>query len=386
MVRKYHPVLSIANMFLVDSPLPSNINYWYNYGSVLGLMLVIQLLTGILLSMHFTADVNLAFISVEHIMRDVNYGWLLRYCHANGASFFFIAIYLHIGRNLYYGSYTKPREFLWSIGVIIFILLIGTAFLGYVIVYGNMSLWAAIVITNLLSAIPWIGNDIVTFIWGGFAVDNPTLHRFFSLHFLLPFVLAALACVHLIALHQHGSTNPLGISSNIDKITFHPYYTVKDLLFFGIFLICYSYFVYFNPNVLGHTDNYIPANPLVTPPHITPEFYFLCFYAILRSIPNKLLGVIAMFGSLLVPLLLPYVHVSVVRSSSFRPLMKISFFFFVSIFFLLTWIGGNPVEPPFVNLGLILTVGYFSYFLILTPLLGLLENFLLMYLSINIKK
>jgi ubiquinol-cytochrome c reductase cytochrome b subunit len=371
---KIHPVLSLVNMFVVDSPLPSNISYFWNYGSLLGLCLVVQLISGITLAMHYNASIDLAFNSVEHIMRDVNYGWLLRYLHANGASMFFICVYIHIARNLYYGSYTKPRELLWSVGVIIFLMMMGTAFIGYVLPWGQMSFWGATVITNMLSAIPWIGTDLVQFVWGGFSVDNATLNRFFSLHYLLPFIIAALVVIHLIALHEHGSNNPLGINSNIDKIPFHPYYTYKDLFGFFIFFIFFSFFIYFSPNLLGHPDNYIPANPLVTPAHIVPEWYFLPFYAILRSIPNKLGGVIAMIGAILLLLLLPFIHTSKIRSSSFRPIQKIFFWFFLVDVLLLGWIGGQPVEDPFVFIGQLATIFYFFYLLIIIPYIGVLEN------------
>src|ERR1700740_201067 len=295
---KKHPVLSIINTFLLDSPLPSNINYLYSFGSILGICFVVQLITGIALAMHYTPHVDLGFISVEHIMRDVNYGWLLRYTHANGASMFFLMVYIHIARGLYYGSYTSPRELLWSVGVFIFLIMIGTAFLGYVLPWGQMSFWAATVITNMLSAIPWIGPDFVQLVWGGFSVDNATLNRFFSLHYLLPFVLAALIVVHFLGLNEHASNNPLGINSNIDKLPFHPYFTYKDLVAWVLFLLVFGGFVFFAPNLLGHPDNYIPANPLVTPTHIVPEWYFLPFYAILRAVPNKLGGVIALVGAI----------------------------------------------------------------------------------------
>jgi ubiquinol-cytochrome c reductase cytochrome b subunit len=287
---KTHPFLSLVNSYVIDSPSPSNISYLWNYGSLLGVVLVIQIATGVTLAMHYVPHVDLAFISVEHIMRDVNYGWMIRYFHANGAAFFFIFIYIHMAKGLYYGSYKAPRVMLWSIGVIIFLLLIITGFLGYVLPYGQMSFWGATVITNLMSAIPWIGNDFVEFLWGGFSVGNPTLNRFFSLHYLLPFILAALVIMHLIALHEHGSNNPLGITSNVDRIRFHPYYTFKDLVGLFVFFFLFAYFVFFNPNFFGESDNYIPANPLVTPISIVPEFYLLPFYAILRSIPHKLLG------------------------------------------------------------------------------------------------
>jgi len=371
---KKNPILALFNEFLVDSPLPSNINYLYNFGSLLGLVLVIQILTGVFLAMHYTPHVDLAFNSVEHIMRDVNYGWLIRYAHANGASFFFICVYVHIGRGLYYGSYMKPRVGLWTVGVIIYILMMGIAFLGYVLPWGQMSFWGATVITNMFSAIPYLGGDIVSILWGGFSVDNPTLNRFFSLHFLLPFVLAALVIIHIIFLHLHGSNNPLGISSNMDKLPLHPYYSYKDYFGFAIFGILFSFVVFFYPNVLGHSDNYIEANPLVTPEHIVPEWYLLPFYAILRSIPSKLGGVVAMLGAILILLVLPFFHISLIRSASFRPLWKILFWLFAANFVLLGWIGGNPVEYPFVTIGQILTICYFMYFIILVPLFSFLDN------------
>lgn len=374
---KSHPILSFINGLVVDLPAALNLSYLWNFGSLLGICLVSQLLTGIALAMHYTPHVDFAFASVEHIMRDVNYGWLLRYLHANGASMFFIMVFMHIGRGIYYGSYTKPRIVLWSVGVIILVLMMATAFIGYVLPWGQMSFWGATVITNLLSAIPYIGTDVVQWVWGGFSVDNATLNRFFSLHYLLPFVLLALVFVHLIALHEHGSNNPLGYNTDPDKVTFHPYFTVKDVLGVILFFILFSTFVYFAPNVLGHSDNYIPANPLVTPAHIVPEWYFLFAYAILRSIPNKLGGVLALFGSLLVLLVLPFVHTSKIRVLAFRPIAKKVYWFFVVDFLILTWIGGKPVEEPFVLIGQIATVFYFFYLIIGTPLLGLIENKLL---------
>lgn len=376
-VLKYHPLLSLVNGVLVDLPLPSNLTYMWGFGSLLGLCLGVQLASGIFLAMHYCPSVDQAFISVEHIMRDVNYGWFLRYLHANGASMFFIAVFMHISRGLYYGSYTKPRNMVWNIGVIILITMMATAFIGYVLPWGQMSFWGATVITNLISAIPFVGVDIVEWIWGGFSVSNATLNRFFSLHYLLPFVITGLAIVHIIALHDAGANNPLGVDSNIDKIPFHPYYTFKDVFGFGMFAIFFAYFVFFDPNLLGHSDNYIPANPLVTPPHIQPEWYFLFAYAILRSIPDKLLGVLALFASLLILLALPHVHTSKIRSMQFRPLSKIFFWFFVSDFIILTIVGGQPVEEPWVIVGQIASVAYFAYFLIITPLLGILENKLL---------
>jgi len=310
-------------------------------------------------------------------MRDVNYGWLLRYLHANGASMFFICVYIHVGRGLYYGSFTKPRVVLWVAGVIIFFLMFATAFIGYVLPWGQMSFWGATVITNMASAIPYIGSDLVQWIWGGFSVDNATLNRFFSFHYLLPFLIAAVVVVHLLALHTDGSNNPLGISSNADKISFHPYFTFKDLLGFILFFMFFSYFVFFNPNILGHSDNYIEADPLVTPPHIVPEWYFLAFYAILRGIPNKLLGVIALVSAILILLILPMVNTSRIRASSLRPAMKTFFWIFVANFIFLVWLGAMPAEEPFVTLAQLGTAYYFGYFLIITPLVGWIENHLL---------
>jgi len=360
-ILKRNPYLSLVNDFLVDSPLPANITYLWNTGSLLGLVLVIQIVTGVTLAMHYTPHTMYAFASVEHIMRDVNYGWLIRYLHANGASFFFIVVYLHIGRGLYYGSYRPPRTMLWSIGVIIFFIMMGTAFLGYVLPWGQMSYWGATVITNLLSAIPWIGQDLVYFVWGGYAVDNATLNRFFSLHYLLPFVLAALAVMHLMALHQYGSNNPLAVMG--DRLRFHPYFTSKDVVGFVWLFILLATFVFFMPNMMGHPDNYIPANPLVTPHSIVPEWYFLPFYAILRAIPNKVLGVVAMGGSIAILLALPYF--ARLRVASNTPLMKALFWGFVAVFFILMWCGGQPIHTPYIQIGQIATALYFSYFIFL---------------------
>ena len=362
---------------MVDSPQPANISYMWNFGSLLGLVLIIQIITGVTLAMHYTPSVDLAFVSVEHIMRDVNYGWLLRYLHANGASFFFIFVYLHIGRGLYYGSYRSPRTLLWSIGVIILVLMMATAFLGYVLPYGQMSLWGATVITNLMSAIPWIGQDVVTTLWGGFSVNNATLNRFFSLHFLLPFVLAALAAMHLIALHEHGSSNPLGVSGNADRLPFAPYFVFKDLVTVFAALLAIMAIVTYAPNLLGHSDNYIPANPMQTPPSIVPEWYLLPFYAILRSIPNKLLGVIAMFASLLILLAMPVLDTSRVRGAQFRPLMRWAFWFFVADFWVLMQVGAEHVEAPWVTVGAIATALYFAFFIIIVPVIGIIENTLM---------
>jgi ubiquinol-cytochrome c reductase cytochrome b subunit len=374
---KSQSLLSLVNSYVVDSPQPANLSYMWNFGSLLALCLGIQIVTGVLLAMHYTPNVDLAFISVEHIMRDVNYGWMIRYIHANVASFFFIFVYLHIARGLYYGSYKSPRVLHWSIGVIILVLMMGIAFLGYVLPYGQMSLWGATVITNMLSAIPWIGQDFVQFIWGGFSVNNATLNRFFSLHFLLPFVLAALAVVHMMTLHTNGSSNPLGISSNVDKLAMHPYFIFKDLVTILLFFLALAIIIFYLPNLLGHSDNYIPANPMQTPPSIVPEWYLLPYYAILRSIPNKLLGVIAMLGSLLILLLMPLVDTSRVRGSQFRPLMRFAFWVFVTDFFLLMYIGSQHAEEPYITIGAIATGLYFGWFLVIVPVVGIIENTLM---------
>jgi len=374
---KSHSLLSLVNSYVVDSPQPSNISYMWNFGSLLATCLGIQIVTGIFLAMHYTPNVDLAFISVEHIMRDVNYGWLIRYLHANTASFFFIFVYLHIGRGLYYGSYKSPRVLPWSIGVIIFVLMMATAFLGYVLPYGQMSLWGATVITNLLSAIPWIGQDFVQLVWGGFSVSNATLNRFFSLHYLLPFILAALALMHIVSLHQHGSSNPLGVTGNVDRLPMHPYFTFKDLVTIFLFFLVLAIFVFYYPNALGHSDNYIPANPMQTPPSIVPEWYLLPYYAILRSIPNKLLGVVAMFASLLILLAMPLLDTARIRGSQFRPLMRFCFWVFVVDFFILMWIGSQHPNSPFVEVGQVATALYFGWFVFIVPVIGVIENTLM---------
>nr|YP_004062206.1 cytochrome b [Gracilariopsis andersonii]ADR03222.1 cytochrome b [Gracilariopsis andersonii] len=371
------PIISIVNNHLIDYPTPINIHYAWNFGFLASICLIIQILTGIFLAMHYTPHVDLAFASVEHIMRDVNYGWLLRYIHSNGASMFFIVVYIHIFRGLYFSSYTKPRQWVWVIGVIIFLLMIITAFIGYVLPWGQMSLWGATVITNLVSAVPLIGDSIVTWLWGGFSVDNATLNRFFSLHYLLPFIIAAASLIHLAVLHQDGSGNPLGIDSNVDKISMFPYFIYKDLLGLLIFIIIFSFFLSFSPNMLGHPDNYIEANPMVTPAHIVPEWYFLPFYAILRSIPHKLGGVVAMISAILVLALLPWIHGTEIRSSRFRPIYRFLYWTMISCCLILGWIGGMPVEEPFVLIGQIASIYYFYYFLIILQLLGKIEKFLL---------
>ena len=372
---KIHPLLKLVNSYIIDSPQPSNINYWWNFGSLLAFCLVIQIITGVTLAMHYNANALEAFNSVEHIMRDVNNGWLIRYLHSNTASAFFFIVYLHIGRGLYYGSYKVPRTLVWTIGTVIFISMMATAFLGYVLPFGQMSLWGATVITSLMSAIPWVGQDIVEFLWGGFSVNNATLNRFFALHFVLPFILAALALMHLIVLHDRaGSGNPLGGSGNYDRLPFAPYYIFKDLITFFIFILVLSMFVFFMPNLLGDSENYVMANAMQTPPAIVPEWYLLPFYAILRSIPNKLLGVIAMFSAILILLVMPFTDLSRSRGAQFKPLSKAAFFIFVGNFLLLMELGAKHVESPFIEFGQISTVIYFAHFLIIVPLISLLEN------------
>jgi|TARA_A100001035_G_scaffold224339_1_gene184984 ubiquinol-cytochrome c reductase cytochrome b subunit len=369
-----HSLLSFVDSHIINYPTPINLNYMWSFGSTAGICLGIQILTGIFLAMHYSSHVDYAFSSVEHIMRDVNNGWLIRYLHANGASMFFIVTYCHIFRGLYFGSYMNPRGPLWNSGVIIFLLMMGTGFMGYVLPWGQMSFWGATVITNLASAVPVIGGAIVEWLWGGFSVDNATLNRFFSLHYLLPFVIAGLVGVHLSLLHTAGSNNPLGINKNVDTVSFYPYFYVKDLLAFFVLIALFSFFVFFFPNYLGHADNYIPANPLVTPAHIVPEWYFLPFYAILRSIPDKLGGVVAMVAAILILLLLPVINTSEIRSSKFRPIYSLAYWFLVSDFLILGWIGQQPVETPYLEVGQIATAFYFIFFLILFPLIGLIEK------------
>ena len=369
-------LLSFADSHIIDYPTPVNLNYMWSFGSTAGLCLVIQIITGIFLAMHYTPHIDLAFSSVEHIMSDVNNGWLIRYLHANGASMFFIVVYSHIFRGLYYGSYMSPRENLWASGVIIFLLMMATAFMGYVLPWGQMSFWGATVITNLFSAVPFIGSSIVEWLWGGFCVSNATLNRFFSLHYLMPFVIAGLAIVHLSLLHKDGSNNPLGSGTNVDTISFYPYFYTKDLFSFLILVTLFSFFVVYFPNALGHADNYIPANPLSTPAHIVPEWYFLPFYAILRSIPDKLGGVVAMIGAILILLLLPFINTSKIRSSKFRPIFSVAYWFFAADFLLLGWIGQKPVESPYIEVGMFSTAFYFIFLLVLVPAIGVLESYL----------
>ncbi|ESX27433.1 cytochrome B [Mesorhizobium sp. LSHC440B00] len=370
------PVFTFVNHELNDYPTPRNLNYLWNFGSLAGFMLVVMIFTGVVLAMHYTADSKLAFGSVEHIMRDVNYGWMIRYIHLNGASFFFIATYIHIFRGLYYGSYKAPRELLWMLGVVILLLMMATAFFGYVLPWSQMGFWGATVITNLFSAIPVVGESIVTWLWGGFSVDNPTLQRFYALHYLLPFVIVGVVMLHLVALHRHGSNNPLGIDRNGpgDSIPFHPYYTVKDLLGLAAFLLVFAFFVFYLPNYLNSTDAFIPANPLQTPAEVVPQWYFLPFYAILRSIPNKLAGVIAMFSAVAVLFILPWLDTSKVRSARFRPIYKWIFWLLVIDVIVLGWVGANKPEGLFVLIGRVGTFYYFFHFLVVMPFLGIFER------------
>nr|UWT72094.1 cytochrome b [Ctenotus schomburgkii] len=374
-LRKTHPILKIINSSFIDLPSPSNISAWWNFGSLLGLCLIVQVLTGLFLAMHYTADISSAFSSVAHICRDVQYGWLIRNLHANGASMFFICLYLHIGRGLYYGSYMFKET--WNIGVVLLLLVMATAFVGYVLPWGQMSFWGATVITNLLSAIPYIGTTLVEWIWGGFSVDNATLTRFFTFHFLLPFAIMGASMLHLLFLHETGSNNPIGLTSNTDKIPFHPYYSYKDLLGATLFIILLLSLALFSPNLLGDPENFTPANPLITPPHIKPEWYFLFAYAILRSIPNKLGGVLALLLSILILMLAPMLHTSKQRGNAFRPLSQILFWTLVSNIIILTWIGGQPVEDPFIIIGQIASTTYFIIFLVLMPMVAKMENMLM---------
>ena len=372
-------IFNFLDSHIVHYATPITLTYAWSFGSLAGMCLVIQMLSGIFLAMHYTPHIDLAFSSIEYIMRDVNNGWLIRYIHANGASMFFIVVYIHIGRGLYYGSYMIPRQFLWCSGVFILLLMMGTAFTGYVLPWGQMSFWGATVITNMVTAIPIAGKYLVQWLWGGYTVSNPTLNRFFSIHFLLPFIIAGLTLTHLAFLHKEGSNNPVGFDSGIDNIVFYPYFLIKDIFAFSCFLIFFTSFIFYFPNILNHFDNYIPANPLETPAHVVPEWYFLPYYAVLRSIPHKTGGIIAMIGAILVLLLIPFINTSELRNTTYRPIFKLFFWFFIADFIILMWVGQKPVRDNFILLGQFATFYYFLFFLVLIPLIGKIESNLVHY-------
>ena len=372
-------LFDILDSHLVHYASPITLTYFWSFGSLAGICLVIQMISGIFLAMHYTPHIDLAFSSIEYISRDVNNGWLIRYIHANGASMFFIVVYSHIARGLYYGSYTVPRQLLWCSGVIILLLMMGTAFTGYVLPWGQMSFWGATVITNMVTAIPVAGKIIVQWLWGGFTVNNPTLNRFFSIHFVLPFIISGLTLIHLALLHKEGSNNPIGSDIGIDNISFYPYFFLKDVFAFSCFLVFFSTFIFYFPNLLNHPDNYIPADPLETPAHVVPEWYFLPYYAILRSIPHKAGGILAMGGAILVLLIIPFINMSDIRNTTYRPIFKICFWLFIADFIVLTWVGQKPVRDSFIVLGQIATLYYFVFFLILIPVVGIFESKLVRY-------
>jgi ubiquinol-cytochrome c reductase cytochrome b subunit len=369
-------IFALIDSHVIHYPSPITLTYAWSFGSLAGICLVIQMLSGVFLAMHYTPHIDFAFNSIEYIMRDVNNGWLIRYIHANGASMFFIVVYAHICRGLYYGSYMEPRQLLWCSGVIILLLMMGTAFTGYVLPWGQMSFWGATVITSMVTAIPIAGQPLVQWLWGGFTVGNPTLNRFFSIHFVLPFIIAGLSLIHLALLHKNGSNTPIGSDSGVDDIPFYPYFVSKDIFAFSCFLVFFAIFVFYFPNVLNHPDNCIPADPLQTPAHVVPEWYFLPYYAILRSIPSKVGGILAMVGAILILLIIPFINTSNVRNSTYRPIFKFFLWLFLADFIILTWVGQKPVKDTFIVVGQVATFYYFFFFIILVPVIGVIESVL----------